>query len=195
VSNRLESMESVEKRWKPRSIWAWLLAMVAGLLALITALLAYCMAVPVAFDSLGGFPATYALLFPLHLLLFTVVAALIAYITWRSPARLAAWVFSPSAQRAVIGVNRGPAPVGPILVAFQEAITAMPETVSCHLVAGDIDYLLEVVVPDLDHYQRYLVDKLLNLPIVREVRSNIVLQPLKAGAPLPLRHFSDVRSR
>ena len=76
-------------------------------------------------------------------------------------------------------------------VAFQEAITAMPETVSCHLVAGDIDYLLEVVVPDLDHYQRFLVDKLLNLPIVREVRSNIVLQPLKAGAPLPLRHFSN----
>jgi Lrp/AsnC family transcriptional regulator, leucine-responsive regulatory protein len=79
-------------------------------------------------------------------------------------------------------------------VAFQEAIIAMPETVSCHLVAGDIDYLLEVVVPDLDHYQRYLVDKLLNLPIVREVRSNVVLQSLKAGAPLPLRHFSDVRS-
>lgn len=75
--------------------------------------------------------------------------------------------------------------------AFQDAVTAMPETVSCHLVAGDIDYLLEVVVPDLDHYQRYLVEKLLNLPIVREVRSNIVLQPLKAGAPLPLGHFSD----
>src|SRR5580692_6707501 len=70
--------------------------------------------------------------------------------------------------------------------AFQQAVAAMPETVSCHLVAGDIDYLLEVVVPDLDHYQRYLVDKLLNLPIVREVRSNIVLQPVKAAAPLPL---------
>ena len=76
-------------------------------------------------------------------------------------------------------------------IAFQEAVTAMPETVSCHLVAGDVDYLLEVVVPDLDHYRRYLIDKLLNLPIVREVRSNIVLQSLKAGAPLPLAHFSD----
>jgi Lrp/AsnC family leucine-responsive transcriptional regulator len=74
--------------------------------------------------------------------------------------------------------------------AFQQAVAAMPETVSCHLVAGDIDYLLEVVVPDLDHYQRYLVDKLLNLPIVREVRSNIVLQPVKAAAPLPLGHLS-----
>jgi len=48
-------------------------------------------------------------------------------------------------------------------------------------------------VPDLDHYRRYLVEKLLNLPIVREVRSNTVLQPLKAGAPLPLGHFSASR--
>src|SRR5258705_485721 len=34
-----------------------------------------------------------------------------------------------------------------------------------------------------------LVGKLLNLPIVREVRSNIAIQTLKAGAPLPLEHF------
>ena len=73
--------------------------------------------------------------------------------------------------------------------AFQEAVIAMPETVSCHLIAGDIDYLIEVVVPDLDHYQRYLVEKLLNLPIVREVRSHIAIQTLKTGAPLPLHHF------
>jgi Lrp/AsnC family leucine-responsive transcriptional regulator len=73
--------------------------------------------------------------------------------------------------------------------AFQEAVIAMPETVSCHLIAGDIDYLIEVVLPDLDHYQRYLVEKLLNLPIVREVRSYIAIQTLKAGAPLPLHHF------
>jgi acetyl esterase/lipase len=52
------------------------------------------MAVPVAFDSLGGFAATYALLYPLHVLLFTVVAAVMAYIAWRSRARLAAWVLS-----------------------------------------------------------------------------------------------------
>jgi len=73
--------------------------------------------------------------------------------------------------------------------AFQEAVIAMPETISCHLIAGDIDYLIEVVVPDLDHYQRYLVEKLLDLPIVREVRSYIAIQTLKAGAPLPLHHF------
>jgi Lrp/AsnC family leucine-responsive transcriptional regulator len=53
----------------------------------------------------------------------------------------------------------------------------MPEVVACHLVSGDSDYFLEIVVPDLDHYRRFLVDKLLDLPIVREVRSNIAIRP------------------
>ena len=36
---------------------------------------------------------------------------------------------------------------------------------------------------------RRVVGKLLNLPIVREVRSNIAIQALKAGAPLPFGHL------
>jgi Lrp/AsnC family transcriptional regulator, leucine-responsive regulatory protein len=73
--------------------------------------------------------------------------------------------------------------------AFQDAIVAMPEIVACHMVSGEADYLLEVVVPDLEHYQRFLLGKLLNLPIIKEVRSNIAIQTLKAGAPLPLDHL------
>lgn len=72
---------------------------------------------------------------------------------------------------------------------FERSIVAMPEVVSCHLVSGEADYFLEVVVPDLEHYQQFLVGRLLNLPIVREVRSNIAIQTLKAGAPLPLDHL------
>ena len=78
---------------------------------------------------------------------------------------------------------------------FQEAVVAMPEVVACHLVSGEADYLLEVVVPDLEHYQRFLVGKLLALPIVREVRSNIAIQTLKAGAPLPLDHLTAKPTR
>jgi Lrp/AsnC family leucine-responsive transcriptional regulator len=74
-------------------------------------------------------------------------------------------------------------------MAFEKTIVEMPEVVACHLVSGEADYFLEVVVPDLADYQRFLVGKLLNLPIVREVRSNIAIQTLKAGAPLPLEHL------
>jgi Lrp/AsnC family leucine-responsive transcriptional regulator len=74
---------------------------------------------------------------------------------------------------------------------FEEAATAMPEVIACHMISGDADYLLEVVVPDLEGYQHFLVGKLLNLPMVREVRSNIAIQTLKAGAPLPLGHLTQ----
>ena len=66
----------------------------------------------------------------------------------------------------------------------------MPEVVGFHLVSGDADYILEVVVPDLEHYREFLVTKLLELPIVKEVRSNIAIQTLKSAAPLPLEHLS-----
>jgi Lrp/AsnC family transcriptional regulator, leucine-responsive regulatory protein len=71
-------------------------------------------------------------------------------------------------------------------VTFEDTVCAMPEVLACHLVSGEADYLLEVVVADLAHYQQFLVGCLLSMPIVREVRSNIAIQTRKAGAALPL---------
>jgi Lrp/AsnC family leucine-responsive transcriptional regulator len=76
---------------------------------------------------------------------------------------------------------------------MQEVVTAMPEVIAFHMLTGESDYLLEAVVPDLEHYQRFLLDKLLALPIIKEVRSNISIQTLKEAAPLPLDHLDHVR--
>jgi Lrp/AsnC family leucine-responsive transcriptional regulator len=72
---------------------------------------------------------------------------------------------------------------------FVAAVRAMPEVIAFHLVSGETDYFLEVVVADLAHYQRFLLDRLLSMPIVREVKSNIVIQAHKASAPMPLDHL------
>lgn len=72
---------------------------------------------------------------------------------------------------------------------FEAAVVAMPEVVACHMVAGEADYLLEVVVPDLAAYQRFLLDRLLALAVVKEVKSNIAIQALKQDGPLPLGHL------
>ena len=71
---------------------------------------------------------------------------------------------------------------------FEKAVIAMPEVVACHMVSGEADYLLEVVVADLERYQKFLVGKLLELPIVKDVRSHIAIETLKANAALPLEH-------
>lgn len=73
---------------------------------------------------------------------------------------------------------------------FEQAVLAMDEVIGCHIVSGESDYILEVVTSDLDAYQKFLLGKLLVMPIIREVRSNIALQSLKADAPLPLEHLS-----
>jgi Lrp/AsnC family leucine-responsive transcriptional regulator len=73
---------------------------------------------------------------------------------------------------------------------FEAAVVAMNEVVACHMVAGEVDYLLEVVVADLEHYQRFLLGKLLDLELVKDVRSTIAIQTLKAAAMLPLEHLA-----
>ena len=91
--NQAASKESSEKSWKPRGIWAWLLTPVASLLAVFMVTLALCMMHPVRWDGLGIIGAL-ALYFPLHLLVVTLVAAVLAFVAMRCRARLAVAVFS-----------------------------------------------------------------------------------------------------
>jgi Lrp/AsnC family leucine-responsive transcriptional regulator len=70
--------------------------------------------------------------------------------------------------------------------AVQAAFIEMPEVVACHLLSGETDFLLEVVVPDLAHYELFLLGKLLLLPMIKDIRSNIVIRTVKETAPLSL---------
>jgi Lrp/AsnC family leucine-responsive transcriptional regulator len=75
-------------------------------------------------------------------------------------------------------------------MAMEEAVNAMPEVVSCHIVSGDADFLLEVVVPDLRAYERLLLGSLLSLPSVSDVRTNFAIRTMKPPSPLPLGHLA-----
>lgn len=70
--------------------------------------------------------------------------------------------------------------------ALQDALAAMPEVVSCHMVSGTADFLAEVVVADLRAYEALLTERLLVLPMVADIRSNMSLRRIKSEAPLPL---------
>jgi Lrp/AsnC family leucine-responsive transcriptional regulator len=74
--------------------------------------------------------------------------------------------------------------------ALSEALLAMPEVVSCHIVSGAADFQAEVAVPDLDAYQRLLTEKLLLMPMIVDIRSNFAIKTVKANAPLPLGHLT-----
>lgn len=73
--------------------------------------------------------------------------------------------------------------------AFRVAVTALPEVISAFLVSGESDFLLQVVVPDLRGYERFLTGVLLKLPGVSDIRSNFAIQTVKAPSALPLSHL------
>ncbi|RBL06817.1 Lrp/AsnC family transcriptional regulator, partial [Xanthomonas oryzae pv. oryzae] len=55
---------------------------------------------------------------------------------------------------------------------------------------GDMDYLLQVQVRDLEHFSRFLLDRLLNATGVSDVNSSFVLRMVKAPEGLPLSHLA-----
>ena len=64
-------------------------------------------------------------------------------------------------------------------------LRSIPEVVEAHLVSGDYDYLLRVVVRDTRDYERLLREKLYKIKGIRHSRSSFVLRTLKK-ADLPL---------
>jgi len=68
---------------------------------------------------------------------------------------------------------------------FGELLATIPEVVEAHLVSGDYDYLLRVVVKDTRDYERLLREKLYKIRGIRHSRSSFVLRTLKK-ADLPL---------
>jgi Lrp/AsnC family leucine-responsive transcriptional regulator len=69
---------------------------------------------------------------------------------------------------------------------FAALVNGWEEVVACHALTGDMDYLLQVVVRDLEHFSRFLLDRLLNQPAVDDVNSSFVLRTVKADRGLPL---------
>lgn len=72
---------------------------------------------------------------------------------------------------------------------FTRSVQAWPEVVACYAMTGDMDYLLRVQVADLDHYSRFVMDKLLKQPGVLDVTSNFVLERVKDTTEIPLAHL------
>ena len=64
---------------------------------------------------------------------------------------------------------------------FKAAVQTWPEVVECVALTGEMDYLLQVVVEDMAHYSRFIMDTLLMHPSVEDCKSSFVLERLKTG--------------
>lgn len=58
---------------------------------------------------------------------------------------------------------------------FVKEINNFPEIVECHRVSGNFDYLLKLVVEDIEAYEHFIISKLTLLPYLGNVQSLITL--------------------
>ena len=69
---------------------------------------------------------------------------------------------------------------------FGDTIRQFPEVLECHLLLGQVDFLLRIVTPDLEAYERFFFERLSQLPDVQEVTSSIALTEVKHTTELPI---------
>lgn len=68
---------------------------------------------------------------------------------------------------------------------FRNLIGKCPEVIACHMLTGEIDYLLLVVAKDLRSFGQFVEEKILGMPGVEDASSSIVLDRIKLSASLP----------
>ena len=72
------------------------------------------------------------------------------------------------------------------LESFDKAIANIPEVVECYLMGGANDFLLKVVVKDLQAYHTFSSGKLAALPNVSQIKSTFVLNEVKRSTVIPI---------
>ena len=69
---------------------------------------------------------------------------------------------------------------------FRASVQTWPEVLECAALTGEMDYLLRVVVQDMAHYSRFIMDTLLKHPSVEDCKTSFVLDRVKATTAMPL---------
>ncbi|MBT3530763.1 MAG: Lrp/AsnC family transcriptional regulator [Gammaproteobacteria bacterium] len=73
---------------------------------------------------------------------------------------------------------------------FEKKIMSFPEVVECLLITGQsADYQLKVVVPDMEYYHEFLLNKITRIEGVSDVHSSFILREVLNTTELPLDHL------
>lgn len=73
---------------------------------------------------------------------------------------------------------------------FEQTVSAFAEVQLCYLVTGqEADYMLKVVVPDMDAYQQFLLNKITRIEGVSGVHSSFVMRKVRDSMAVPLTYL------
>lgn len=71
------------------------------------------------------------------------------------------------------------------LKAFEDHVSALPEVRECHMLNGEIDFILKCVAPDLSTFQSFLTEGLTSADNVASVKTSLVIRCAKDEPGLP----------
>jgi Lrp/AsnC family leucine-responsive transcriptional regulator len=69
---------------------------------------------------------------------------------------------------------------------FRKVVLRLQQVISCHAISGESDFLLEIVVADLNEYSEFVLKRLRKIPGVKDLHSSFALEAMKTGTALPL---------
>lgn len=72
------------------------------------------------------------------------------------------------------------------LARFEEAVSVFDEVMEVYLMTGDEDYLLRVVVSDLQALEHFVLDHLTKIAGIKNIRSSFALKQVKYKTALPV---------
>ncbi len=81
------------------------------------------------------------------------------------------------------------------LAAFEDRCRAWPLVRECHMLNGEIDFILKCVAPDLSSFQGFLTGELLRAPNVANVKTSLVIRCAKDEPGVPFSVLEDRLSR
>ena len=72
------------------------------------------------------------------------------------------------------------------LARFEQDVSRFEQVMEVYLMTGDDDYLLRIVVPDMQALERFILDHLTKIPCVKKIRSSFALKQVKYKTALPI---------
>jgi DNA-binding Lrp family transcriptional regulator len=101
--------------------------------------------------------------------------------------KLAAWLTAPEQQIAAYK-SKGtfPSQAEEALRQFEDAMKGLPEVRECHMLNGEIDFILKIVSKDLQSFQEFLTSKLTPAPNVASVKTSLTIRTAKSEPGVPL---------
>ncbi|NOD62275.1 MULTISPECIES: Lrp/AsnC family transcriptional regulator [unclassified Ruegeria] len=81
------------------------------------------------------------------------------------------------------------------LRAFEERCREWPLVRECHMLNGEVDFILKCVAPDLSSFQQFLTGELLTTPNVASVKTSLVIRGAKDEPGVPFDVLEDRMNR